>query len=84
MIYTNKNTAPKATVYNADAKCDIEHVMSVDTKNAVLEVAEYPFRVVGDVLATVRYQFRSIYPIHGGTSLPELFICFGEGQKPWA
>lgn len=80
MIYTYKN-ALSAVVYDGDAHADMQKVMSVDTETGIVETISEPLRLDHkDEVVTEQTRFRSVYAIHGGSPMAELFLCYGRIQ----
>jgi len=89
VIYTYKNVAYRATVYEVGSKSDIDHVESIDTDIGEVKVALHPFCLDGNgEIATETIRFKAIHPIGGTTfyspisghcqiHFPCLFLCFG-------
>lgn len=77
MIYTHHN-ARCATVHDVMQREQLNHVVSVDTETAEVEVAHQPVRPNhrGEI-DTYTVKFSSIYPIFAGSASPLLFHCYG-------
>ena len=80
MLYTRNNVMLRTRVYDVERLQEITHVMSIDAERGVVVVAEQPYRIVGDDIATQELRFGAIHPIQGLEPLPCLFHCYGRKQ----
>lgn len=76
MIYTTNNVMPRTRVYDVERLQEIKPVMSIDTERGLVLVAEQPYRIGGDGIATQELRFGAIHPIQGLEPLPCLFHCY--------
>ncbi|MES2634036.1 MAG: hypothetical protein V4669_13765 [Pseudomonadota bacterium] len=74
--FTARNAAG-ASVHDVEALRTLDQVLSVDIDAGCVVRAETPLRCVDDEIATYTEHYRSIYPIYGGQTTPQLFHCYG-------
>lgn len=77
MRYDANSVMPRTRVYDVESLQEINFVMSIYTELGIVVVAEQPFRIVGDDIATQELRFGAIHPIQGLEPLPCLFHCYG-------
>lgn len=77
MRYAANNVMPRTRVYDVESLQEIKHVLSIYTELGLVVVAEQPYRIVGDGIATQELRFGAIHPIQGLEPLPCLFHCYG-------
>lgn len=77
MRFGPDNVMPRARVYDVESLQEIKPVMSIDTERGVVVVAEQPYRIEGDDIATQELRFDAIHAIQGLEPLPCLFHCYG-------
>ena len=80
MLYTPDSVMPRTRVYDVESLQEVKPAMSIDTERGVVVVAEQPYRIEGDDIATQELRFGAIHPIQGLEPLPCLFHCYGRKQ----
>ena len=80
MLFGPDNVMPRTRVYDVESLQEVKLVMAIDTERGVVVVAEQPYRIEGNDIATRELQFNAIHPIQGLEPLPCLFHCYGRVQ----